>query len=104
MTPINVDKEIYVRTTIRELVVYCIFITVLCLITFGMQSQTQFYYTKVMSCHVMSCHVISYPQVMVDLFDEQPEIKNHDDFWQFMEGQLLDGLYWEYWYNDGDDK
>ena len=35
---------------------------------------------------------------------EQPEIKNHDDFWQFMEGQLLDGLYWEYWYNDGDDK
>ena len=64
MTPINVDKEIYVRTTIRELVVYCIFITILCLITFGMQSQTQFYYTKVMSCHaswyVMSCHVMSY--------------------------------------------
>ena len=59
MTPINVDKEIYVRTTIRELVVYCIFITVLCLITFGMQSQTQFYYTKVMSCHVKSCHVMS---------------------------------------------
>ena len=61
----------------------------------------------VMSCHVMSCHVMSSyhtPQVMVDLFDEQPEIKNHDDFWQFMEGQLLDGLYWEYWYNDGDDK
>ena len=105
MTPINVDKEIYVRTTIRELVVYCIFITVLCLITFGMRSQTQFYYTKVMSSVVIlgvSCYTI--PQVMVDLFDEQPEIKNHDDFWQFMEGQLLDGLYWEYWYNDGDDK
>lgn len=31
MTPINVDKEIYVRTTIRELVIYCIFIVVLCL-------------------------------------------------------------------------
>ena len=31
MTPINVDKEIYVRTTIRELVVYCIFIFVLCM-------------------------------------------------------------------------
>ena len=61
MTPINVDKEIYVRTTIRELVVYCIFITVLCLITFGMQSQTQFYYTKVMSCHVMSYHHITPP-------------------------------------------
>lgn len=31
MTPINTDKEIYVRTTIRELVVYCIFIFVLCM-------------------------------------------------------------------------
>ena len=49
-------------------------------------------------------YTLLHPQVMVDLFDEQPEIKNHDDFWQFMEGQLLDGLYWEYWYNDGDDK
>ena len=31
MTPVNVDKEVYVRTTIRELVVYCIFIFVLCM-------------------------------------------------------------------------
>ena len=53
-----------------------------------MTSQTHFYYTK----------------VMVDLFNKQPEIKNHDEFWKFMEGQLLDGLYWEYWYNDGNDK
>ena len=105
MTPINVDKEIYVRTTIRELVVYCIFIFVLCMgnncsilrcniqcqifpVTFGMTSQTHFYYTK----------------VMVDLFNKQPEIKNHEEFWKFMEGQLLDGLYWEYWYNEGNDK
>ena len=57
-------------------------------VTFGMQSQTQFYYTK----------------VMTDMFKEQPEVKNHDDFWEFMEGQLLDGLYWEYWYNDGSEK
>ena len=53
-----------------------------------MQSKTQFYYTK----------------VMTDLFQDQPEIKNHDDFWTFMEGQLLDGLYWEYWFNDGMEK
>ena len=65
MTPINVDKEIYVRTTIRELVVYCIFITVLCLITFGMQSQTQFYYTKVMSIHVMSYHGLLYHVIIL---------------------------------------
>ena len=53
-----------------------------------MQSKTQFYYTK----------------VMTDLFQDQPEIMNHDDFWTFMEGQLLDGIYWEYWFNDGMEK
>lgn len=51
----------------------------LSLVTFGMTSQTHYYYTK----------------VMTDLFNQQPD---------FMEGQLLGGLYWEYWYNNGDEK
>jgi len=88
MTSNNEDREIFVRTTIRELVVYCIFIVVLCLVTFGMTSQTHYYYTK----------------VMTDLFNQQPDVKNTGEFWDFMEGQLLDGLYWEYWYNNGDEK
>jgi len=86
--PVNEDKEIVVRTTIRELVVYCMFIFVLSLVTFGMTSQTHYYYTK----------------VMTDLFYELPEVKNTAEFWEFAEGQMLDGLYWEYWYNTGNDK
>ena len=58
------------------------------LVTFGMTSQTHYYYTK----------------VMTDLFNQQPDVKNTGEFWDFMEGQLLDGLYWEYWYNNGDEK
>ena len=50
-------------------------------VTFGMTSPTQYYYTKVLK----------------DLFYKQPDVKNVDEFWEFMEGQLLDGLYWEYW-------
>lgn len=42
-------------------------------VTFGMTSQTHYYYTKVMS----------------DLFYKQPEVKNTEEFWEFMEGQLL---------------
>ena len=53
-----------------------------------MTSQTHYYYTK----------------VMTDLFNKQPEVKNTVEFWDFMEGQLLDGLYWEYWYNNGEEK
>lgn len=82
------DREIFVRTTIRELVVYCIFLVVLCILTFGMTSATMFYYTQVMS----------------NLFAEQKEVSQVTDFWSFMEGKMLDGLYWEYLYNDGTDK
>ena len=31
-------------------------------------------------------------------------MKNTAEFWEFAEGQMLDGLYWEYWYNTGSDK
>lgn len=69
------DKELYIKTTLRELVVYLLFLVVLCickyydyqlvsppaltivvdylylpiLVTFGMTSSTMFYYTKVMT-------------------------------------------------------
>ena len=32
------------------------------------------------------------------------QVKNTAEFWEFAEGQMLDGLYWEYWYNTGSDK
>ena len=28
-------------------------------------------------------------------------MNNIDQFWRFMEGELLDGLHWEYWYHEG---
>jgi len=83
---VNADREIFVRTTIRELVIYIMFIGVLSIVTFGMTNSTHFYYTKVMK----------------DLFSKQKEVKNVNEFWEFMETQFLDGLHWEYWYHDGD--
>jgi len=87
------NRELYIRTTIRELVIYLFFIVTLCILTFGMTSSTHFYYTKVMQ----------------ELFLDSPfpETKNTfrglstmADFWRFSEGPLLDGLYWETWYNE----
>ncbi|KAK3861331.1 hypothetical protein Pcinc_044496 [Petrolisthes cinctipes] len=86
------DREVYVRTTLRELVIYIIFLIILCVLTFGMTSSTMYYYTKVLS----------------DLFLDAPypDTKNTFrgstqmlDFWRFAENVLLDGLYWEYWYD-----
>ncbi|XP_064116177.1 polycystin-2-like [Macrobrachium nipponense] len=86
------DREVYVRTTLRELVIYIIFLVILCILTFGMTSPTMYYYTRVLS----------------DLFLDAPYPDNQNtfrgstqvlDFWRYTENTLLDGLYWEYWYD-----
>ena len=42
-----------------------------------------------------------YTQVIRSLFDKQEQITNYKMFWNFIEGDLIDGLYWETWYNRG---
>lgn len=86
------DRELHVKTTLRELIVYLVFIVILCVVTFGMTSTTMYYYTKVMS----------------DLFLDTTHsgggsfrtITSVEDFWKFAKGPLMKGLYWETWYNN----
>ncbi|RUS85639.1 hypothetical protein EGW08_006585 [Elysia chlorotica] len=86
------NRELYVKTTLRELIIYIVFLVVLCIITFGMTSTTMYYYTKVMS----------------DLFLDSTNDKGGtfrtltsvEDFWRYTKGPLVNGLYWEKWYND----
>ncbi|XP_071829952.1 polycystin-2-like protein 1 isoform X3 [Apostichopus japonicus] len=87
------DKELHVRTTLRELIIYIVFLIVLCIMTFGMTNSTMYYYTKVMS------------ELFLD--SQFPDTKNTFrgmttslDFWRFAETPLMDGLYWETWYNN----
>ena len=56
-------------------------------VTFGMTSTSQFYFTK-----VMSDLFVRQSPAMEDVID----MKN---IWKFMKEPLLDGLYWEKWYN-----
>ncbi|XP_065058180.1 polycystin-2-like protein 1 [Rhopilema esculentum] len=82
----DTDKEMYVKTTLRELGIYLVFMCVLCILTFGMTSSTMYYFTKVMQ----------------DLFVSEPgfnDFKKMSDFWSYAEGKLLDGLFWEKYYN-----
>ncbi|KAJ8393244.1 hypothetical protein AAFF_G00063160 [Aldrovandia affinis] len=86
------NREMFVRTTLRELLVYIVFLLDICLLTYGMTSSNAYYYTK----------------VMTDLFVNTPSesgvkfqsISSMADLWDFTQGPLLDGLYWTKWYND----
>uniref|UniRef100_A0A8C4QNU7 Polycystic kidney disease 2-like 1 n=1 Tax=Eptatretus burgeri TaxID=7764 RepID=A0A8C4QNU7_EPTBU len=91
MTENPKNREQYVKTTIRELIVYIFFLVDLCLLTFGMMSTNTYYYTK----------------VMMDMFLNSPTsgptfstITNMQDFWKVLQGPIMDGLYWDKWYND----
>ncbi|CAB4061849.1 PKD2 [Lepeophtheirus salmonis] len=66
----STKREIYVRTTIRELLIYFMFLLVLCILTFGRTSPTSF-------------------------------LLYNRDVTVFMNNDLLNGLYWEYYYNTG---
>ncbi|XP_045214865.1 polycystic kidney disease 2-like 1 protein isoform X3 [Mercenaria mercenaria] len=86
------DRELHVKTTLRELIIYIVFLVILCIVTFGMTQTTMYYYTKVMS----------------DLFLDKTHsgggsfrtITSVEDFWKFAKEPLINGLYWETWYNN----
>ena len=79
------DAQLYVKTTLRELFLYCIFLFIICYMTFSQYSQMIYRYT----------------QQMNTLFENQEDITNYKGFWKFLEEDLIEALYWETWYNRG---
>ncbi|XP_023564672.1 polycystic kidney disease 2-like 1 protein isoform X2 [Octodon degus] len=86
------NRELYVKTTLRELLVYIVFLVDICLLTYGMTSSSAYYYTKVMSelfLHTPSVSGVSFQT-----------IGSMTDFWDFAQGPLLNSLYWTKFYNN----
>ncbi|XP_032876055.1 polycystin-2 [Amblyraja radiata] len=90
----TVNRERYLQSVLRELVTYAIFMVVLCISTYGMVSSNMYYYTKVMSSLFLDTPLSE------NEISNFRNIANMDDFWKFTEGPLLDGLYWDQWYNN----
>lgn len=86
------NRELHIKTTLRELVIYIVFLVILCIVTFGMTSSTMYYYTKVMSELFLDGQ-------FQDTKNTFRGMTTMHDFWRFAEGPLVDGLYWEKWYN-----
>ncbi|KAM6415897.1 polycystin-2-like protein 1 [Rhynochetos jubatus] len=86
------NRELYVKTTLRELLVYIVFLVDICLLTYGMTSSNAYYYTKVMSELFL--------QTSTDGRVSFHSIGSMADFWVYAQGPLLDNLYWTKWYNN----
>lgn len=103
------DNEKLIKTTLRELIIYVVFLVILCIITFDMTSSQHYYYTKVMQ------------ELFLDTKTSGSNtfrgINNIDQFWEYIDGNtwsggqidtspdagnyspLLEGVYWDTWYN-----
>ncbi|XP_003934002.1 polycystin-2-like protein 2 [Saimiri boliviensis] len=86
-------KDVEIRTTLQELLLYFIFLINLCILTFGMVNPHTYYLNKVMSSLFLDTSVPGEERTNFK------SIRSITDFWKFMEGPLLEGLYWDSWYN-----
>ncbi|XP_067122241.1 polycystin-2-like [Centruroides vittatus] len=86
------DREWYIRTTLRELIIYLVFLIILCVLTFGMMSPAMFYQTKVIS-------ELFLDSTFEDSTSSMKTSSQINDFWRFVDNVMLDNLYWENWYN-----
>ncbi|XP_048343330.1 polycystic kidney disease 2-like 2 protein [Sphaerodactylus townsendi] len=83
------SRELEMKTTLQELLFYSIFLTDLCILTFGMVSTDMYFLNKVMSSLFLDT-----PASETDNIDFK-SISNIAHFWQFAQGPLMDGLYWD---------
>ncbi|XP_038197320.1 polycystin-2 isoform X2 [Arvicola amphibius] len=85
----STNREKYLKSVLRELVIYLLFLVVLCILTYGMMSSNVYHYTRTLS------------QLFIDTPVSKTEKANFktlssmEDFWKFAEGSFLDGLYWK---------
>ncbi|XP_018422591.1 PREDICTED: polycystic kidney disease 2-like 1 protein [Nanorana parkeri] len=86
------NRELFVKTTLRELLVYIVFLVDMCLLTYGMTSSNTYYYTNVMS----NLFLFTSSDTGVTF----QSMNSMNDFWSYTQGPLLDGLYWTKWYNN----
>ncbi|XP_059030637.1 polycystin-2-like protein 2 isoform X3 [Mustela lutreola] len=91
---LHYSKEVEIRTTLQELALYFIFLINLCILTFGMVNPHMYYLNKVMSSLFLDTSAPG------DERTNFKSIRSITDFWKFMEGPLLEGLYWDAWYTN----
>jgi len=85
------DQDILIKTTLKELIIYAVYLVIISIITFGMSNPINFYYTNIMMNLFLNAEN--------DAGTSFSGMAAMQDFWDVMNGPTMDGLYWEEWYN-----
>ncbi|TPP55950.1 Polycystic kidney disease protein 2 [Fasciola gigantica] len=87
------DRDLYIRTTLRELILYIIFLITLMIIAFGPINNKSYLLTNTMENTFMTSTV-------TDGGLSLSSVNSMDDFWQVLKGPVMDALYNNHWYNN----
>ncbi|CAF2671199.1 unnamed protein product [Rotaria sp. Silwood2] len=91
-------KNRYVRTTIRELIVYMVFLTILSIVVYGMVSTNMLILTQALQS------VFINPQLTDEINNQTGpsfvDLDSMEDFWQYMNDIAAPGFFTEQWYNN----
>uniref|UniRef100_A0A1I8IWX8 PKD_channel domain-containing protein n=1 Tax=Macrostomum lignano TaxID=282301 RepID=A0A1I8IWX8_9PLAT len=127
---VSQNAELKIKTTLRELVMYCLFLVVICILvwrtnyTMDTRENRELYIKTTLRELIVYCLFLIvlmiltfgmtsstmyyYTFVMNSLFLTTPtasgatftSVKNFADWWGFAQGPLISGLYWDTWYNN----
>ena len=86
MEEVEERRDRYIRTTLREFILYIVFVIVICIMTYSMTSATMYYFTK------------NTEDLFID--DEITGVHQKAEyFYNYMDERLVPNLYWEKHYN-----
>ncbi|KAM9226579.1 polycystin-2-like protein 2 [Leptosomus discolor] len=91
---VSCSRDLELKKNLWELVLYLVFLIDLGVVAFGRVSTDMYHLNKVMS------HLFLEPSASEDHRSGFRSIVSRTDFWTFAEGPLLDGLYWDKWYDN----
>ncbi|GMR48329.1 hypothetical protein PMAYCL1PPCAC_18524, partial [Pristionchus mayeri] len=81
------DKKKSLLTSLRELTVHFLFLTIVCIISFSACSSSTYYFTTVINN--------LFTQTNAPSGNNFAAINGMDDIWEYMNNQLMAGLYWD---------
>ncbi|KAH9277542.1 Polycystic kidney disease 2-like 1 protein [Echinococcus granulosus] len=86
------DRELFIKTTLRELLIYIFFVITLVTIAFGMLDSKAFYMTEAVRDVLMNTPVEDSDLTLAS-------VNSIDDYWDVLKGPLIHTLYDNQWYN-----
>ncbi|XP_075457673.1 polycystin-2-like protein 2 isoform X2 [Ascaphus truei] len=88
------SKDLQMKTTCQEFLIYILFLIDLCTLSFGMVNKDMYNLNNALS-NLLLENTVSETDTT-----NFKSISTMTDFWKFAEGPLLEGLFWNTWYNN----